>query len=233
MEIDGLHIDVERKPIKHLHLSVYPPDGRVHLSMPEDLTDEDARLFIVAKWGWIAKQRANIAAQPRQAQRQYVSGENYYYLGERYELNVVEMPIQPTVIVKGNQLYLYVRPRSSKAKRQEALRLWYRARLQQLLTTMVDEWAAKMEEQHFTWQIEQMRNRWGSCTVKTRRLRFNLELARVPRQCIEYIVVHELCHLRESRHNKLFEALMKKYMPDWRKRREQLNEFIAMPMKSL
>lgn len=230
MEIDGLHIEVERKAIKHLHLSVYPPDGHVHLSMPKDLTDEDARLFIVAKWTWIQRQREEIANQPRQTPRQYVSGENYYFLGERYMLNVVELRITPTVKAKGNQLYLYVWPKSSRERREEVLREWYRVRLQKLLSPMVDEWAERLGETNFTWQVQKMLNRWGSCTVKTRFIRFNLDLARVPRQCIEYIVVHELTHLKVAKHNKMFEMLLDKQMPDWRKRREELNNFIALPM---
>lgn len=230
MEIDGLHIEVERKAIKHLHLSVYPPDGHVHLSMPKDLTDEDARLFIVAKWTWIQRQREEIANQPRQTPRQYVSGENYYFLGERYMLNVVELRITPTVKTKGNQLYLYVWPKSSRERREEVLREWYRVRLQKLLSPMVDEWAERLGETNFTWQVQKMLNRWGSCTVKTRFIRFNLDLARVPRQCIEYIVVHELTHLKVAKHNKMFEMLLDKQMPDWRKRREELNNFIALPM---
>lgn len=231
MNIDGLHIEVERKPIKHLHLSVYPPDGYVHLSMPQDLTDEDARLFIVAKWAWVQRQREEIANQPRQTPRQYISGENYYFLGERYMLNVVELRVSPTVKVKGNQLYLYVRPKSSRERREEVLREWYRARLQKVLSPMVDEWAAKMEEKDFTWQVQKMQNRWGSCTNQTRFIRFNLDLARVPRKCIEYIVVHELMHLKVPKHNKIFEALMNRYMPGWKKRREELNNFIALPME--
>lgn len=231
MDIDGLHIEVERKPIKHLHLSVYPPDGHVHLSMPRDLTDEDARLFVVAKWAWVLRQREEIANQPRQTPRRYISGENYYFLGERYMLNVVEQRISPTVKVEGRQLYLYVWPKSSRERREEVMREWYRANLQKVLSQMVDEWAEKMEENDFTWQVQKMQNRWGSCTNKTRVIRFNLDLARVPRQCIECIVVHELTHLKVPKHNKMFEALMNKYMPDWKKRVEELNSFIALPME--
>lgn len=126
------------------------PDGHVHLSMPKDLTDEDARLFIVAKWTWIQRQREEIANQPRQTPRQYVSGENYYFLGERYMLNVVELRITPTVKTKGNQLYLYVWPKSSRERREEVLREWYRVRLQKLLSPMVDEWAERFGETNFT-----------------------------------------------------------------------------------
>lgn len=231
MDIDGLHIEVERKEIKHLHLAVYPPDGHVHLSMPKDLTDEDARLFIVSKWLWIERQRENIANQPRQTPRQYVSGENYYYLGERYILNVKEMRITPQIKVKGNELYMFVWPKSTRERRQELMREWYRVRLQKLLSPMIDEWAKKMDEENFTWQVQKMQNRWGSCTNKTRFIRFNLDLARVPRPYIEYIVVHELTHLKVTIHDKTFEALMNKYMPDWHKRREAINNFIALPME--
>lgn len=230
MEIDGLNIEVERKPIKHLHLAVYPPNGRVHLSMPKDLTDEDARLFVVSKWQWIERQRKDILEHPRQTERRYVSGENYYYLGERYVLNVKEMPIPPHITLKGNQMYMFVHAGSSRQRREELLREWYRVRLQKVIEPLMGQWMTKMGESDVTWQVQRMKNRWGSCTLRSRRILFNIELARVPQPCIEYIVVHELLHLKEKNHNKIFEALLNKYLPDWQKRREQLNAFIALPM---
>ena len=230
MEIDGLSIEIERKPIKHLHLAVYPPDGRVHLSMPEDLKDDDARLFIVAKWQWIERQRKDILEHPRQTERMYISGENHYFLGERYILNVREMPIPPCIVLKGNQMYMYVRPGTSPKRREEALREWYRGRLQNIIAPLMEKWGKKMNEADVKWQVHSMKDRWGSCTIRSRRILFNIELARVPQQCIEYIVVHELLHLREKNHNKIFEALLTKYLPDWQKRRKTMNAFIALPM---
>lgn len=231
MEIDGLTIEIERKPIKHLHLAVYPPDGRVHLSMPKDLNDDDARLFIIAKWQWIAQQRKEILEHPRQTERLYVSGENHYFLGERYELNVRELPVSPYIKLKGNQMYMYVRRGTSQERRGEVLREWYRIRLQKVIAPLMTAWQEKMGEADVDWQVQTMKNRWGSCTIRSRRIRFNIELARVPQPCIEYIVVHELLHLKEQHHNKIFEALLTKYLPDWQKRREALNAFIAFPMR--
>ena len=230
MEIEGLNIEVERKPIKHLHLAVYPPDGRVHLSMPEDLKDDDARLFVVSKWQWIERQRKDILDHPRQTERQYVSGENHYFLGERYVLNVKEMPIFPCIKLKGNQMYMFVRRGSTRERREELLREWYRVRLQKVIAPLMEAWTKKMGETDVNWQVQTMKNRWGSCTISSRRIRFNIELARVPQPCIEYIVVHELLHLREKNHNKLFEALLTHYLPNWQKRRDDLNAFIALPM---
>ncbi len=232
MEIDGLNIEIERKPIKHLHLAVYPPDGRVHLSMPQELTDDDARLFVISKWQWIERQRKDILDHPRQTERQYVSGENHYYLGERYLLNVRETPIFPHIMLKGKEMYLSVRPGASRDRREEVVREWYRVRLQKVIAPLMATWQEKLGEADVDWQVQTMKNRWGSCTIRSRRIRFNIELARVPQPCIEYIVVHELLHLKEKNHNKIFEALLAKYLPDWQKRREDLNAFIALPMNN-
>lgn len=231
MNIDGLEIEVERKPIKNMHLSVYPPDGRVHLSVPNYLTEGDARSYVISKWEWIEKQQADIEAQARQTKREYVSGENHFFFGVRYRLAVIYTTSGANSIeVRGNTMTMRIRKGSTLERRAELMTEWYREQLKEYIVPLVERWAEKLEEQDITWQVKEMKTMWGSCGVKRRALLFNLELARVPKECIEYVVVHELTHLKVQNHNKLFEALLTQRLPGWRSLRTQLNEFIALPL---
>lgn len=231
MNIDGLEIEVERKPIKNMHLSVYPPDGRVHLSVPDYLTEGDARSYVISKWEWIEKQQADIEAQARQTKREYVSGENHFFFGVRYRLAVIYTTSGANSIeVRGNTMTMRIRKGSTLERRAELMTEWYREQLKEYIVPLVERWAEKLEEQDITWQVKEMKTMWGSCGVKRRALLFNLELARVPKECIEYVVVHELTHLKVQNHNKLFEALLTQRLPGWRSLRTQLNEFIALPL---
>lgn len=231
MNIDGLEIEVERKPIKNMHLSVYPPDGRVHLSVPDYLTEGDARSYVISKWEWIRKQQDEIATQARQTQREYVSGENHYYFGVRYRLRVSYVTSGAnSVEVRGDTMTMRVRKDSSVERRAEVMMEWYREQLKEYIGSLVERWAQKLDEPDVTWQVKEMKTMWGSCGIKRRSLLFNLELARVPKECIEYVVVHELTHLKVQNHNKVFEALMTKRLPAWRSHRKKLNDFIALPL---
>jgi len=231
MEIGGVSIQVERKPIKNMHLAVYPPDARVHLSLPDYLTDEDAYSYVVSKWEWVLKQRKAILEQPRQTEREYVTGESHYSLGVRYRLQVEYTTHGPNeILTRGNTMVMRVRKGSSKERRELLLNEWHREQLRACLTELMDKWTTALDEQDVKWKIKQMKTQWGSCGIKTRSILFNLELARVPRECIEYVVVHELTHLKSKHHDKIFETLMDSRLPHWRSRRQQLNDFIAMPM---
>lgn len=229
MKIDDIDIQVEFKPIKNTHLAVYPPDGRVHVSAPDYLTEDDVRSYVVSKWDWVLKQRREIAAQQRQTPREYVSGENYYHYGQRYRLRVVEKPrCAHTIEKQGDRLIMTIQPGTTVENRALLMREWQRAELKQYLTEAVAMCATKCGEENVTWEVKQMSTQWGSCIEKKRHLIFNLELARVPKSCIEYVIVHELTHLKVKNHNKLFTALMNQRLPRWQERRTELNNFIAM-----
>ena len=190
MSIDGLEIEVERKPIKNMHLSVYPPDGRVHLSLPDYLTEADARSYVISKWEWIRKQQADIEAQARQTKREYVSGENHYFFGVRYRLRVAYITSGANSVgVRGDSMTMKVRKDSTVERRAEVMMEWYREQLKGYMGPLVERWAEKLEERDVTWQVKEMKTMWGSCGVKRRALLFNLELAhssegREPQQTI-------------------------------------------------
>lgn len=231
MNIDGLEIEVERKPIKNMHLSVYPPDGRVHLSVPDYLTEGDVRSYVISKWEWIRTQQDEIAAQARQTQREYVSGENHYYFGVRYRLRVSYVTSGAnSVEVRGDTMTMRIRKDSTVERRAELMTEWYREQLKEYIGPLVERWAEKLEERNVTWQIKSMKTLWGSCNARRRSLLFNLELARVPKECIEYVVVHELTHLKIQNHSKVFEFLLGQQIPNWKSLRKKLNEYVAMPI---
>lgn len=231
MNIEGLEIEVERKAIKNVHLSVYPPDGRVHISVPNDSSDKDIRFFIIDKWNWIEEQRRKIAEQPRQNEREYVNGETHYLFGQHYRLLIEEITTgQHEVFIRSNRLVMRIRKDTSAANRGALLFEFYRQQLSTQLKHIVEDWCRKLGEDSCSWQIKLMKARWGSCNDTKRSILFNLLLARVPVECIEYVVVHEITHFKAHNHDALFAKLMNERLPHWRAIRQKLNSFIALPL---
>lgn len=213
-----------RKDIKNLHLGVYPPLGRVRVAVPLVISDEAVRLAVIDKLGWIKRQKAKFAQQPRQSQREMVNGESHYFLGQRYRLRLHEVDAPARVAVRGiASMDLFVRPGASVAQREEVLLQWYRERLKALISPLLDKWQPIIGVQADHWGVKKMKTKWGSCNPVAKRLWLNLELAKKPAMCLEYIVVHELVHLLERKHSERFAALMDGFLPNWRLCRETLN----------
>ena len=227
--VNDLVVDVHRKDIKNLHLGVYPPDGRVRVASPLNIDDEAVRLFIISKLGWIRKQQREFLAQPRQSIREYVSGESHYFMGDRYLLNVVHRKGPPEIVIRNkNHIDLFVREGSDYEYRKRVMTEWYRSELKTLAAPLVEKWKNEMGVRVTHWGIRSMKTKWGSCNIERGRILLNLELAKKPQHCLEYIIVHELVHLLERHHNDRFVALMDKFMPQWRLFRDELN---AYPLK--
>ena len=224
ISVSGIAVEVVRKDIKNLHLGVYPPKGRVRVAAPLVVTDEAVRLAVIDKLGWIKRQRAQFAKQPRQSEREMVNGESHYFLGRRYRMRVHEVSAPPRVALRGvAYMDLFVRPGSSAESRESVLLDWHRASLRSVITDLLAQWQPKLGMQATHWGIKKMKTKWGSCNVAAGRIWLNLELAKKPVQCLEYIVVHELVHLLERNHTERFTALMDQHLPDWRTRRKMLN----------
>ena len=222
--ISGLTVEVVRKPIKNLHLGVYPPQGRIRVAAPLAVDDEAVRLAVVGKLGWIKRQRAKFQAQPRQSQRRMVSGESHYFLGQRYRLRVHETTGALRIALRGKAtMDLFARPNTSTERRTKVLHDFYRAELRRLLPELLEKWQAKLGVEVRTWGIKRMKTKWGTCNIEARRIWLNLELAKKPVQCLEYILVHELTHLLERHHNEHFTGLLDRHLPQWRTLREELN----------
>jgi predicted metal-dependent hydrolase len=221
-------IDVVRKNIKNLHLSVHPPTGRVRIAAPLRVNDQAVRLFAISKLGWIKKHQVRFEGQARQTPREYVSGESHYFCGERYLLNVIYRKGTPQVVVR-NKKYIdvYVREGSQVAQRERVMTEWYRQELKMEIPALIAKWQKIIGVEIAEYGIKQMKTRWGTCNAAARRIWLNLELAKKPEHCLEYVIVHELVHLLEHHHNDRFVALMSQFLPQWRLHREELNRFPA------
>jgi hypothetical protein len=224
--IGNIDIDLIRKNIKNIHLSVYPPDGRVRLAVPERMNDEAVRLFATSKLAWITKQRKKFSEQDRQTAREFVSGESHYYFGTRYLLNVVETTGKQHIELRGNKyIDLYVRPESTVEKREKIMSDWYRQSLKKIIPAYIKKWEAIMGVTVNDWGVKLMKTRWGTCNVQDKRIWINLELAKKNPQCLEYIIVHEMVHLLERHHNEKYKAYMDKFLPNWKSIKDELNGF--------
>lgn len=224
--VSDITIDVERKDIKNMHLGVYPPGGRVRISTPLNIDDEAVRLFVISKLSWIRKQQRLFKEQARQTEREYVSGESHYLWGERYLLNVIYQKGNPQVVLR-NKTYidLYVREGSGQVQRQRVMTERYRKQLKAVVPDLVSKWEVVIGVKVNDWGVRQMKTKWGTCNIEAGRIWLNLELAKKPERCLEYIIVHEMVHLLERHHNERFVALMDQFMPKWRTHRDELNEF--------
>lgn len=222
--VSGIRVVVVRKAIKNLHLGVYPPHGRVRVAAPLAVSDEAVRLAVIGKLGWIRRQRAGFAAQARQSRRELVSGESHFFLGRQCRLQVHRQDGPARVALRGKTVIdLFVRPGASLEDRERTLQRWYRDELKALVPPLLQKWQGVLGVRAVFWGVKRMKTKWGSCTVGTRRVWLNLELIKKPARCLEYIVVHELVHLRERHHGNAFVALMDKSLPSWRSRRAELN----------
>ena len=221
-------IEVFRKPIKNIHLRIYPPEGIIRISAPEKMELDSIRLFAITKSGWIKKKQQELKNFSRQSERKYVSGESHYFKGNRYRLKVIFQHTDPHIELQGNQfINLYVRKEASVDRRGEILKDWYRLNLNEMLGVLVPKWEKILGVTVDHWEVKQMKTLWGSCNSKRKSILFNLELAKKPSHCIEYIVAHELAHLIERNHNERFTTLLDVNLPNWRLVKEQLNDFIV------
>ena len=224
MVVGGIEIKVLKKPIKNLHISVHPPDGWVRVSAPLYFGEKAIRLAIIKRLSWIKKHQERIRSQARQSQREMVSGESHFFLGKRYILQLKEKRgKQQGVKIRGERMYLNIRPGADRKRRLYVLNEWYRSKLKALLLEMVSKWERKMGVSVREFRIKRMKTRWGSCNPLARRIWLNLELVKKPPHLIEYVLVHEMVHFFEGRHNGNFKALMDKFLPNWRLYRDELN----------
>ena len=223
IELGNIKIDVELKNIKNIHLSVYPPNGKVKISAPERMDLDTIRVFTISKLKWIKKQQEAFRNQERETPREYLTKESHYFKGKRYLLKVIEHNAKPKVILKHSAIELYIRPNATIEKRKQILDEWYRAELKKIVPKMIEKWEKKIGVKSNEFGIKKMKTKWGTCNTKAKRIWLNLEIAKKPFECLEYIIVHELVHLLERRHNEKFVKYMNEFMPKWRFYREELN----------
>lgn len=223
IKVEGIEIDVIKKNIKNLYISVLPPSGSVRVSAPLKMDNEVIKSFIMSKMLWIIKSQSRFKNQAVQIERKYASGESIYLWGRRYELYAEYTKTACKIDIIGDKLYFCTREKSTIEQRQSALDEWYRRQLKEQIPPLFEKWQGILGVKAQEFRIKKMKTRWGTCNINYKRIWFNLELAKKPPECLEYVVVHELVHLLERNHNKVFKAYMDKFLPDWRKIKDELN----------
>jgi predicted metal-dependent hydrolase len=221
--LSGIRIEVVRKDIKNVHLSVHPPAGRVRIAAPRHLSEDAIRAFAIGKLGWVRRQQARLHAQERETPREFLDRESHFVWGRRLLLRVVEVDAAARVDLSPRCLTLRVRPRTPAPRRAQLLDEWYRAQIRAALAPLLAKWVPLMRVAVRRVFVQRMKTKWGSCNPRAGTIRLNTELARKPPECLEYLVVHELAHLLEPTHNPRFRALMERFMPAWQSVRQTLN----------
>jgi predicted metal-dependent hydrolase len=224
LELNGITVNVVRKDIKNVHLSVHPPTGRVTISAPSRMSTDSIRVFAISRIGWIRRQQAKLCAQQREPPREYLDRESHYVWGRRYLLRMVESDSPPAVELTPEWMILRVRPGTDDAKRRAILEDWYREEIKKAVPVLLGKWEQVLGVKVNRFFVQRMKTKWGSCSQASRGIRLNTELARKPRECLEYIVVHEMAHLIVRRHNEQFGGLLDACLPNWRQIRLMLND---------
>jgi predicted metal-dependent hydrolase len=224
LDLGGISAEVTFKNIKNVHLSVCPPTGHVRISAPARMTLDTIRVFAISKLGWIKQQQRKLREQARETPREYLNLESHYLWGKRYLLLVIEGNQAPSIETQHSRLLLRVRRGTSDAMKQEIVAQWYRNQVRVAAPSLIAKWATVMGVRVDRFYVQQMKTKWGSCNPRAGTIRLNTELAKKPKECLEYIVVHEMAHLLEPTHNSRFIALMDRFMPNWRLRRDHLNQ---------
>lgn len=221
--LGDLVVDVVLKDIKHVHLSVHPPSGRVRISAPNHMRLETIRAFAISKLGWIRQQQTKHQGQERETKREYLDRESHYVWGRRHLLKLVEHDAPPSVELDHNRLVLHIRPGTPADGRRAVIARWYRDQIRLAAHPLIAKWAVRLGVNVSRFFVQEMKTRWGSCNHLSQTIRLNTELAKKPPECLEYVVVHELVHLLEPSHNRRFLELMDRHMPKWPGYRDELN----------
>lgn len=223
IQIGNLMVEVVFKDIKNVHLSVHPPTGRVRIAAPRRMKLDTIRVYAISRIDWIKKHQKKLQEQERETPREYLDRESHYVWGKRYLLKVVEADQVPTIELRHTQIMLTVRPKSGFGKRRSVVSAWYREEVRRESLPLIEKWEKLLGVKASQCYIQRMKTKWGSCNSHTRSIRLNSDLGKKPRECLEYIIVHELVHLLEPSHNARFISLMDHFMPNWKHYREELN----------
>jgi len=223
LSLGTISVDVVFKDIKNVHLSVYPPSGRVRISAPRRMKLDTVRLFAISKLDWIKREQTKLQRQDREAPRECIDRESHFLWGRRYLLEVLETDAASHVQLHPSKLLLSVRPQASEDKRRELLAQFYREQIKETAPKVIERWAPHIGIGVDRFYVRRMKTKWGSCNPRSRTIRLNTELAKKPIHCLEYIILHEMVHLIERHHGDRFVSLMDRFMPSWRFYRDELN----------
>ena len=224
LDLGEVSVDVIRKDIKNLHLSVHPPTGRVRIAAPSRASLDTIRAFAIAHIAWIRRNQRKITMQEREPPREFIDRESHFVWGERVVLKVVECRATPIVTKRHRTLVLQARPGATTMDKQHIIDSWYRDEVRRVAAPLQAKWETRLKVVARRIFVQRMKTKWGGCNPLTGNIRLNTDLAKKPPECLDYIVLHELAHLRERRHSPEFFALLDNAMPQWRHVRQLLNE---------
>ena len=224
IQLGDIAIDVTRKDVKHVHLSVRPPSGRVTLVAPKATRLEVARAYAASKLGWIRDQQATLRGQARETPRQFVERESHHLWGRRYLLSVVEKDEKPSVRLSHRRITLTMRPGSTRTKRDAVMQEWHRSLLHEVVPELIRKWESRLGVKVAGYFLQRMKTKWGGCNHRAGNIRLNSELVKKPKDLLEYVIVHEMIHLIERTHSKRYMALLDEHYPRWREARAELND---------
>ena len=224
IQLGEISITVTRKDIKNVHLTVHPPDGRVTLATPTNTRLEVARAYAISKLVWIREQQRKLDAQARETQRMFVDRESHYVWGRRYLLTVGYQAVKPSVVLSNKKITLIVRPGCSLEKRADVMHEWHKSLLHEIVPALIQKWERKLKVSVSDYYLQRMKTKWGSCNHIAGNIRLNTELAKKPKDLLEYVIVHEMAHLIEPTHSDRFIEILDNHYPSWREARAELNE---------
>lgn len=229
IKLGDITIAVTRKGIKHVHLSVHPPAGRVTLVAPTATRLEVARAYAISKLGWIRDQQEKLTHQARETPRQFVTRESHYLWGRRYLMTVLYRDERPSVRVDHKKITLTIRSDSDVRQRARAIHEWHKGLLHEVIPPLISKWQERLKVEVRSYFLQRMKTKWGSCNHRAAHIRLNTELVKKPRDLLEYVIVHEMAHLIEPTHSDRFVAILDKHYPSWREARADLN---ALPLSA-
>ena len=226
-----IEFELIRKNVKNLNLSIRP-DMTIFVSANEKVPLEDIHEFVHTKAPWLIKNVNYFKnTQPEHyAKKEYVSGETFKYLGRQYRLKVEEVDKNEGVKLYQGYFYLYIKDRTNIKRKQNLMDKWFRDKANQIFSESLDRIYPKLEKYGVSKpsiHIKTMKARWGSCLIDKGEILLNFELIKAPKLCIDYVVLHELIHFIHRDHNAQFYDFMTSLMPDWRKRKEILDEEVV------
>lgn len=224
IQIGPLKIELTKKDVKHVHLSVHPPEGRVTLVAPRATRTEVARAYAISKLAWIRAQQAKLRGQARETPRAFVERESHYLWGRRHMLTVRHAEEPPSVKLDHKRITLTVRPGATRAKRAEVIHEWHKRQLHAVVPDLITKWEKRLGVKVAGYFLQRMKTKWGGCNPRARHIRINTELVKKPKDLLEYVIVHEMAHLREPNHSERFVALLDEHYRGWREARAELNE---------
>lgn len=223
IEVDEIRIAIEYKKIKNMYLKVLPPDAEVKVIAPKRMTKDEIYRFVASKTEWIRKAQAKYENMPKPLAYQYETGELHYLWGQQYELWVVT-GAPNRVWLREDKLMMQVKAHTTVEERETLLEKWYKEQLKSAMRMMCERCVEITGKGPLEWRVKNMKTKWGTCNVTDGRIWLNVQLAKKPKECLEYVILHELTHLYVPNHGPEFKAYMDKFCPDWRVVKKRLNE---------